>query len=40
VCPMPPVRQRFDPDLARAAALVPRYERFRALYSALRLHFD
>jgi len=36
VCTVPAVRQRFEPEAAVAESLVSRYERFRALYPALR----
>jgi xylulokinase len=36
VCQAPPVRERFVPDVQRQAALAPRLQRFRALYSATR----
>jgi xylulokinase len=38
-CPPPPVRERYEPDANEAALLAPRYERFRALYPALRTLF-
>ena len=36
VCLPPPVAQRFEPDAAEHAALLPRYQRFQALYEALK----
>ena len=39
VCVVPATAARFEPDAAQAALLAPRYERFRALYPALRAAF-
>ena len=39
VCRLPPVRQTFSPDPARAARLGERLDRFRALYTTLRPSF-
>ncbi len=36
VCPAPPVADRFEPDPAERARLLPRHARFQALYQALR----
>ncbi|MBK7745250.1 MAG: xylulokinase [Betaproteobacteria bacterium] len=36
----PATRNRFEPDLREAAQLAPRYERFRALYPAVRTLFS
>lgn len=40
VCRLPPVRQVFTPDAARAARLVDRYDTFGQLYRTLRPHFS
>jgi xylulokinase len=39
VCPSPPVRERFEPEPEVQELLAPRYERFRALYPAVRALF-
>ena len=40
VCTPPPVRDVVAPEPELAAALLPRYERYRALYTALRPEFE
>jgi xylulokinase len=41
VCPAPAGQgQRFEPDAAQRAAMLPRYDRFRALYPVLAPHFS